>query len=75
MAKSSFEPSHSDSKDESDTNLFSLASKFPTDSNLPASCLVQDDEEEDEEMPDGSFDYKDEQLQTTLLMLREQLKV
>lgn len=61
--KGSFNPSNSDSDesdDETETNLFSIASKFPTDSNLPASCLVNDEEFEDDNLPLGSVDFKEE---------------
>lgn len=57
----SFDPSNSE--DETNTNLFSIASKFPTDSNLPASCLLKDDELDNEgTFPTGSVDLKEEQL-------------
>jgi hypothetical protein len=75
----SFEPSGTESSEgdpsDSDTNLFSIASKFPTDSNLPGSCLINDDEEpHEDDILAGSLDFQDKQLKKTLLMLRQQLK-
>lgn len=68
----------SEEDDESETNVFSIASKFPTDSNMPASCIYKDsvfgaaddDPKDSERLPEIS----QEKLKDLLTLLRQQLQ-